>query len=408
MNGAVSEHSRALDLRLVEVAKGIKIVSVLSWKPVVAKRFLRLWHEEKPKLPKVKLSPLECSTEKKSLHEIMATCDRQNPLQQFIASTAESYILACELLENVGTQTFTDISRQIYGDPSDLLPGANITALDAAIHFIEATNDYRALGAIVPDEVCLLPHYVARRLRKDVRSFFKHHDVEVIVDKKLLAKAVAGPKRIRIRQFTCFSESDIAQLLHHEAYVHMLTALNGETQPNLKCLQLEAPRTAMTQEGLAVFAELITHSIDLQRLRRISLRVQAIDMALRGADFIQVFRYFLEAGQDEIESFQSAARIYRGGNVRGKSVFTKDVVYLKGFVSLHHFLQTAMKEGKISYPHYLVAGKLSTDDIPMLEPLFEEGILVLPLYQPQWIVQRSALLAFLLYSSFVMNTKLSE
>ena len=48
-----------------------------------------------------------------------------------------------------------------------------------------------------------------------------------------------------------------------------------------------------TQEGLAVFSELITGSIDVDRMRRISDRVVAIQMSIDGADFIEVFRYFL-------------------------------------------------------------------------------------------------------------------
>ena len=35
-------------------------------------------------------------------------------------------------------------------------------------------------------------------------------------------------------------------------------------------------------------------------------------MALDGADFIEVFRYFLDAGQNDVESFASAQRVFRG------------------------------------------------------------------------------------------------
>ncbi len=50
-----------------------------------------------------------------------------------------------------------------------------------------------------------------------------------------------------------------------------------------------------TQVGVAVFSELITYSIDLVRLRRIALRAVAVDPALSGADFIDVFRLRLDA-----------------------------------------------------------------------------------------------------------------
>ena len=47
-------------------------------------------------------------------------------------------------------------------------------------------------------------------------------------------------------------------------------------------------------------------------------------MALDGADFIDLFKFFLVSGQPEIESVRSAQRIFRGGAVKGGIVFTKD------------------------------------------------------------------------------------
>ena len=39
-------------------------------------------------------------------------------------------------------------------------------------------------------------------------------------------------------------------------------------------------RTLTTQEGLATFAEVITGSMDIHRLKRLALRTVAIEMAL--------------------------------------------------------------------------------------------------------------------------------
>ena len=80
----------------------------------------------------------------------------------------------------------------------------------------------------------------------------------------------------------------------------------------LPSLALSSPRITATQEGLATFAEQITGSIDIERMKRISLRIEAVAMALDGADFIEVFRYFLDAGQSRSDSFTSAQRVFRG------------------------------------------------------------------------------------------------
>ena len=62
-------------------------------------------------------------------------------------------------------------------------------------------------------------------------------------------------------------------------------------------------------------------------------------MALDGADFIELFTFFLDAGQWEEESVKSVQGIFRGGAVKGVVVFTKDAVYLQGLIEVHTFLR---------------------------------------------------------------------
>src|SRR5690606_40451127 len=107
--------------------------------------------------------------------------------------------------------------------------------------------------------------------------------------------------------------------------VHSLTALNGREQTVLPSLAMSSPRITATQEGLAVLAEQITGSIDIERMKRVSLRTEAIAMALDGADFLQVFGWFRDAGQDATESFASAQRVFRGVPLGGGSAFAKEI-----------------------------------------------------------------------------------
>ena len=122
--------------------------------------------------------------------------------------------------------------------------------------------------------------------------------------------------------------------------------LNGKRQPWLRCLGAGAPRTTRTQEGLATFAEIITGAMDINRLRRIALRVLRLEEALAGADFIEVFRAFLAAGQSDVESYRSAVRIFRGGDVRGRVCFTKDGAYLEGLLLVTAFIKRALHENR--------------------------------------------------------------
>ena len=52
-----------------------------------------------------------------------------------------------------------------------------------------------------------------------------------------------------------------------------------------------------------------------------------------------VYRFFLEAGQSDTDSFSSTQRVFRGVPVTGGAAFTKDTVYLHGLLSVHTFFR---------------------------------------------------------------------
>jgi hypothetical protein len=93
-------------------------------------------------------------------------------------------------------------------------------------------------------------------------------------------------------------------------------------------------------------AELFTGSMGINRLRRLVLRVLAVQQALEGADFIQVFEGCLAAGQSQEESFRSTQRVFRGANRRGGSAFTKDAAYLTGLLGVHTLLRIAIRDNR--------------------------------------------------------------
>ena len=119
----------------------------------------------------------------------------------------------------------------------------------------------------------------------------------------------------------------------------------------------DAYPVACYESHTVFFSELITGAIDIDRMERIALRVIGIDMALGGADFIEVFRYFLEAGQPEKESFNSAMRVFRGAPVSGGSAFTKDVVYVHGLMEVHTFFRWALSKQRMELCQYFFAGR---------------------------------------------------
>ena len=245
-------------------------------------------------------------------------------------------------------------------------------------------------------------------LRERIGPVFSHDDVKVVLDPALPSKATAGSKRITLRATALFSERDLEQLTEHEAFIHTLTALNGRHQPHLHALGLGAPRTTRTQEGLATFAEIITGAIDISRLRRIALRVVMVKQALDGADFIEVFRGFLDAGQSEVESYRSAARVFRGGDVRGGVCFTKDGAYLEGVMIIHVFIRKVLQEGRGDLLPMLFAGRLTTADVITLAPFRDSGLIAPSRYVPPWARDPQRVLAIMAFSAAAQRLRLDR
>ena len=131
----------------------------------------------------------------------------------------------------------------------------------------------------------------------------------------------------------------IRRAFHIAAKVNAATtALNGRAQPVVAFTGYPSPRTTATQEGLAVLTEFLTQSTSLERLRRLSDRTLAIKMAEDGADFCELYRFFLGRGHDESAAYDCARRVCRGGLVTGGAPFTKDVCYLDGLLRVTNFL----------------------------------------------------------------------
>ena len=131
-------------------------------------------------------------------------------------------------------------------------------------------------------------------------------------------------------------------------------------------------------------------------------------MALDGADFIDLFKFFLVSGQPEIESVRSAQRIFRGGAVKGGVVFTKDAVYLQGVFEVNSFLTLAIRENRPELVSNLFAGRLTMADAVRLSPLFQSGWLQAPVYVLKWAADLRRLAALIAYTAFMSNVKLEK
>ncbi len=401
-------HHAALDQRMEKAVRGIRLLESVSWPQSVQQKFLADWRSGIKKLPKVVYQAEQHADTREELQNIAKSADTEHPLGRYVQRTANSWINGTYLLEALGTPAVTDYSIKLFGRPGDALPGNGPTNIVAAQHFISLANELDSELNSIEADYCLSAEIVMTELQEALDKFFIHHKVNVELDPNLIAKAAAGPTRIRLRDNTCFTEYDRHQLLEHEAFVHSLTALNGREQPYFKSLARNSPRITATQEGLATFAELITGAIDIERMKRISLRILAIDKALHGADFLEVFQFFLEAGQSDTDSFSSTQRVFRGVPVTGGAAFTKDTVYLHGLLSVHTFFRWCLRHKRLRLTRLLFAGKMSLQDVFDLEPMFDDGVLCEALYLPPWIQRANGLAGMLAFSLFANKIKLDN
>ncbi len=401
-------HYAALDARMVAAVRGIDLLATVSWPASAQTDFLAARAAGTLRMPQIVYPQQQHAAVRTELDAIIRETDLAHPLGAYIARTCESWHVGTLLLEALGTPEITEHSMRLFGKPGDHLPGDGPSNIEAAQHFIAIADelDRELIGNVAENSIS------AETLRDELQgkldAFFVHHKINVVLDPCLISKAAAGPTRIRLRSSAAFSEYDGRQLLEHEAFVHSLTALNGREQPWLKSMSRSSPRVTATQEGLATFAEQITGAIDIERMKRISLRIIAIDMALSGANFLDVFDFFESAGQSATDSFTSAQRVFRGAPLGGGSAFTKDTVYLHGLLSVHTFFRWALRNRRLRLCRLLFAGKMALQDVLRFEPLYDEGFLAPPLYIPPWVQRANGLAGMLAFSLFANKIRLDH
>jgi uncharacterized protein (TIGR02421 family) len=396
------------DKRIARLGGRIRILSGLAWPVELEARFLERWRAGTPELPQPTTQPVDHAATTEALDDILRRLDRGHPVGDWLYKTAWSYRVAAVMLSNIGNPTFTRCSTLLYGHPSTHYKSQDTTTFESAGRMLAITDqliDARYVPR-VPFDIPA-PEFAAK-LRERMGRFFTDDPVEVVLDPQLSSKATAGSKVIRIRADAMFSDLDLDQLVEHEAFIHSATMLNGKRQPWLRCLGTGAPRTTRTQEGLATFAEIITGSMDINRLRRLALRVLRLQEALAGADFIEVFRAFLDAGQSEADSYRSAARIFRGGDVRGRVCFTKDGAYLEGLLLVTAFIKRALHENRGDTLRMLFCGRVALGDLIALSALRDAGLIAAPHYVPPWAQHPERVLATLAFSTAAQSLRLDS
>jgi len=392
--------------QLTEASSSVRILRNIAWPLVTKEEFFS--HKEQ-KLPTITYAPHNPKPTLDLLKKVRENIGNEdNILNNWALNITRKIESAALLLSARGTEDFFKHSVDLYGKPTDQLQNGTHTALQLAKHFEDIFDQVKDIDFGTPPAACVLSHTLVEVMKKVVKENFGSLAPEILLDETIASNALAGRRRVFIKPTACFTDKDVDQLIQHELFVHVATSLNGHEQPFMKILGEGHSGATKTQEGLAIFAEYITGTIDLDRTRRLSDRVIAIQMAIDGANFIDVYRHFLEKTNSKDQSFENAKRVFRGGLVTGKAPFTKDIVYLEGLLLVHNFLRVAITSGKLEYLDLLFTGKMDISDLPAIKALSKMGLIQKPMFVPAWIKDKRFLLSYLSYSSFLNEIDLSQ
>lgn len=395
----ISEHEKnrisGLSQELHSIIRKVSILKYLRWDSQIKHDFFKQGARE---LPKVSYSKFDGSAMLPKLNALESKV-QDSIFDDWIRRHINVARTTIEMLSAVGTAEFNQHSVALYGEPQQLLHDDENTSLALAEKFHQ-----RLSGRYIPavNAEYFSSEVALKKIRERTEKIFKSDSPAVILSDKLSSNASASVKRIKLRESAEFTERDIEQLIQHEASIHVATALNGRAQKMLPTLGSSHAGTTKTQEGIAVFAELITGTMDINRMRRLSDRMIAIHMSMEGADFIEVYQYFLEQTEgNQDQSFENTQRVFRGGVLTGGAPFTKDIVYLDGLVRIHNFLRVAVAADRADCIPLLFCGKLDLDDLSVISVMHHEGLCFSPKYLPAWVKDMGFLFSYMAYSSFL-------
>ena len=265
------------------------------------------------------------------------------------------------LLEDRDTSRFMYESLQLFGDVGETLVAEAVEILDT-IAPTTPRDSYVTAAAFAE---------VAQRELDSYRERYPGFAAELEI-RSDLTDLMVSHGRFLVPESAVFRSKRVDALIQHEVGTHVVTYENGRTQP-FKLLAVGLPGYDETQEGLALLAEFACGGLDPLRLRLLAARVVAVDRLIHGADFLEIFRELREEHDMAPKTAWGVTeRVARNGGL------TKDVIYLRGISRVLEFAS----ERRTIEP--LLVGKLSLDNVPLVEELIERDILLPARIRPRW------------------------
>ena len=388
---------------LHDVAKPMRVLSALAWPGEMRDEFLAGGAQ---RLPEPTYEPVVPGPVLEAVTAARALLEPGNVVDDWLGREADAIEHTVLMLAARETPAFFEHSRALYGIPDQPLRFDPATPLELARRVHDALIELHEVDLVPPVIRTRTGEQVAAYIDAEVGEHFGESAPEVLLVDELSANATATTTKIRIRRDAKFTTKDAAQLLNHEAFIHVGTGLNGRAQTDIPILAIGHPGTTRTQEGLAVYSEYVSGTLGLDRLRRLADRILAVQLVVDGADFIELYRWFLDRTPTPEQAFESTRRIFRGAPMTGGAPFTKDCSYLSGYLSVATFIRAAFTAGRADTLALLFSGKLDLFSIPALGELRSQGLVIPAKFLPPWAADPGWVLAHLTLNTFMTGIDL--
>lgn len=282
-------------------------------------------------------------------HELSLVTPDDSVVGKVLAGIRDKYLLDICLIESRGTEQFQDASMKLYGEPDKRLLRQARKLIYLKVR--PEPNEYST-------------QQIIRKLRL---AFMKYGFDWKIEQKDMVANAAVrqSERLLLIKKNARFSHEFLKRIIVHEIGTHVLRAENGASQPYLFFAR-GLPGYLMTEEGLAVYNEEQNDCLNNYILKVYAGRVLAVHLAMQSS-FSEVYeslrRYFTKN-----TAWRLTVRAKRGLKDTSRAgAFTKDIAYLKGYMSIKDFVA---KKGDMNQLYY---GKVGIDHISLLQEM--EGLI---------------------------------
>lgn len=348
-----------IDREIVAIEKQIKLLVHL--KPVNLALERNLFLNGKKRNPVFQYRQLKFHPERLRERLHILKPDR-TPLGRLFQKKIEELENKLLLLEARGTHHFAEISKSLYGKPTDELEE-------------DARRILKTPHKVPTDSKKISTHEIENILGEVLRGYglVRWH---VRLKDEMVSDVAAGKRNaLFVRSGVHFNRVRLDRIIAHEIETHILTAENGKYQP-YRLFERGFANYLETQEGLAIYAQECQMQCLPLSAHRVSFLTLAVAEACRSS-FRTVFEIMRSLGMSEEKSFHMATRSKRGlGDTAEPGAFTKDLIYLRGYRRIEKFA----KEGGNLKKLYI--GKIALEDLPFMAGIPE---IVEPRYLPKWL-----------------------